>query len=173
MPHNKQTHCVSVKISIMNAFINFVSWKNKHTALSIYGKTAFFSIFFFLRCIIDHYKMILQHTDKFESNFGLCVFLALPHTFRSGKIVLLYSTVSTTLCHTIERRRISNDVCQSPAFKVVMFSQGHWSGWSMTQAISRGRLSKLSRASNYLSRLAINYVVQAVSLTKPKHEQYY
>ena len=87
-------------------------------------KPPFFSIFFF-RCIIDHYKMILQHTDKFEFNFGFCVFLALPPTFRSGKIVLLYSTVSTTLRHTIEWRRISNDVCQSPAFKVIMFIQGH------------------------------------------------
>lgn len=87
-------------------------------------KPPFFSIFFF-RCIIDHYKMILQHTDKFESNFGFCVFLALPPTFRSGKIILLYSTVSTTLRHTIEWRRISNDVCQSPAFKVIMFIQGH------------------------------------------------
>ena len=84
-----------------------------------------FSLFFFFRCFIDHYKMVLQHTDKFESNFGFCVFLALPPTFRSGKIVLLYSTVSTTLCHTIEWRRISNDFCQSSAVKVIMFSQGH------------------------------------------------
>ena len=125
MPHNKQAHCVSVKITIMNALL--ISLVERTNVLhEVYGKTAFL-FYFFSRCIIDHYKMILQNTDKFEFNFGFCVFLALPPTFRSGKIVLLYSrsTVSTTLRHTIEWRRISNVVCQSPAFKVTMFSQGH------------------------------------------------
>ena len=78
-------------------------------------------------CADFHSNYHASDKVKFEFNFGFCVFLALPPTFRSGKIVLLYSrsTVSTTLRHTIEWRRISNVVCQSPAFKVIMFSQGH------------------------------------------------